>query len=409
MKVPIDMLNVTTGWGGTAGAGFSLNQNPGDCMAEYQTASLLIYVPPNSQGKTITKAISPSVSLAGCTEIVLSIWSRELKRTRLPNPAAYFYQITFDGVNYFMLPTNIAFSDVTFGINGWGPATQITIVPTSNNEDWLIISCCYALWDEQPLDILQGVQIGIEWALPQFLPSGGIPLGTIAACAAGATSVVPSFKTYLERGAVLLFTNGSVSETHQVGRYDEASGAVWFTSLFSGSSMVNAFSGASAYLLFPVQYGVQEQEAAVPGITLWTMAGRNSQDTEDVYQYEDSLSPAGAGAMRRTPWMQRYKVLIDCESRSHQNLALMGRIVRRFMAQNRVWINGRAHDVEYPDDAVYLEPKEGVVNIPKLQYELDVEIHEERAARVWAPAVSGNATITVTMSNPAPLGEPAIP
>jgi hypothetical protein len=389
MKTLIDSLSSVDGWSGPAGSSFSLNQHP-DYISEYGTNSLVIHIPANSMNQPVTKSFA-SIDLSKCTEVVLSIWSRELKRVNVNVPSDYFYKITFDGTHQFMLPTNLAFESVTFGINGWNAATQITITPTTNNEDWLIISGCYGLYDDIPLDIMVGMQMGLQNAVTRLLPNN-IPIGTVS-CPAGVSSVTPSATTYLDRGAVVYISDGVNSETHQVERFDESN--VWFTSLYDGKTTKFAHTVVPIQLTIPVVFGTMEKEAVVPCIAIWGMSQKTSQDTQDTLIVEDSMDPSGGAALRRMPWMQEFKMLVDCEARSNQVLAIAARAARMFLASSRVWINGRANEMPYPSDSVYIEPKEDVAMIPKLQYEIEIEVHEERAQRAWVNRVSGE-TLTYT-------------
>jgi hypothetical protein len=389
VKVTIDQLTAAGGWSGPAGSSFTLNQHT-DYIAEYLPASLIIHIPANSLGQSFTKSLG-TVDLSACTEIVMSVWSRELRRVNTNDPADYFYTIQFDGTHQFMLPTNLAFESVTFGINGWTSANQITIKPTTNAEDWIIISGCYGLWDDLPLDIMMGMQMGIQQAITTLLPNG-LAIGT-ASCLAGDASLVPSATTYLERGAVISITGGGHSETHQVERFDET--GVWFTSLFDGKTMLYPYTGGAVALTIPVRFGTMEKEAAIPSISIWGMAPKDNQDTQDTFIVQDSMDPTGAAALRRAPWMQNFTMIVDCEARSAQLLALASRCARMFLASSRCWINGRAHDMPYPEPSVYVDPEEAVAMIPKVQYTIEIEIHEERSVRVWAQPVTGQ-TLTYT-------------
>ena len=110
------------------------------------------------------------------------------------------------------------------------------------------------------------------------------------------------------------------------------------------------------------------------------------------------MAPDGSGALRRMPWMQNVKVLVDCEARQSQVLALAARCARVFLASSRVWINGRAHEMPYPDTGSYVEPEDAVVQIPKIQYEVEIEVHEERDVRTWLSPVTGQ-TLTYTQKS----------
>lgn len=390
MKVELDLFTSVTGWSG-AGVDFSLNDH-NKYIAEYQTKSLIIHVPAGSKGVAITKVLTP-VDISSCREIVLSLWSRCLPQVKMITPSDFNYTIQFDDTHIFMLPTSREFTTESFGIDGtWDVVDQITITPTTDKEDWLVLSCCYGVWDDTALDVMQGVVLGLEAAVKVVSPNG-LAIGTIS-CAAGAVSLHPSAQTWLEKGVSVYIEDGVNSETHQIERYDGVS--IWFTSLMDGKTIKHAHSIRPMFLKIPVNYGVMEKEATIPAITVWGMGSKNNQDRQDLEQIIDSLSPEGAGAVRRTTWSQKIPILIDCEARQHQLLALVASCARMFLSSNRVWINGRAHDLDYPDQGVYVEPKDSTVMIPKIQYALDVEVREEREYRTWMPAVTGQ-TLTYSI------------
>ena len=394
MKVTLDTLEVSTGWSGPVGATFTLNAHP-NYISEYLSNSLIIHIPAGSSGVAFTKSIGP-IDVSKCSEIVMSVWSRERKRVNTNDPSDFFYTVQFDASHVFMLPTNLDFESDTFGINGWASVDQITIKPTTNAEDWLIISGCYGVWDDFPLDVMEGAKLGLDHYVSMMAPNG-IPIGTFT-CAAGAKFIAPSSLSYLNRGAVVTLTDITHTETHQVDRFDEAAGTIWFTGLFDGPSMLYAYAGGTVGLAIPVQYGVLEQEAAVPGITIWGMATKDTQDTQDTFIVQDSMGPTGAASVRRMPWMQTFTIIVDCEARHSQTLALIARCARGFLASSKVWINGRHNEMPYPQDAVYIEPPEGIVMIPKMQYTVEIEVHEERDVRTWLSPVTGQ-TLTYTQKS----------
>lgn len=390
MKTVIDALDSTAGWSGPAGAEFTLNQVPG-FMSDYLQSSLLIHVPAGSAGKSFTKSVS--VPLGSADEIVLSVWSRNLKRVNVRQPSDYFYRVTFDGSHWFMLPTNVNFETDVFGVNGWSAVTQITVVPTTDREDWLLLSGCYAVREEMPLDVLQAVVDGINHYALSMMPSG-VPLAPTVTCAQGDEVLTLSSDDYLDRGAVLAVLDGGNTEYHQVGHRDGLT--VSFTDRYDGRAMKHAHSGAAVSLWLQASLGSREIEAVVPGISVWGMAPRSSQDVQDTYEVEDSIGPDGAASLRRAPWMQEYEVIVDCEARTAGILALLSRVARRFLSSSRIWINGMANELPYPEPAVYVEPEESAVMIPKLQFKVMVEVHEERDSRRWASA----AEVATTSFNP---------
>jgi hypothetical protein len=388
MLTPIDTLTSAAGWTGPVGATFTVNQVE-EFIANNLGASLVIYIPPNSLGQSFVKNVS--ASFPGASSIVLSVWSRQQRRATQNKPADYAYEIDFGGGNVFMLPTPMTFDAVDIGINGWTDASQIKIIPQTNNEDWLIISGCYAVTDEYPLDVYSGIQDGIRQALATFtLPTIGSKT-----LAAGATSVAFSpWPSFLERGAVLKFTDGTHTEYHQIQRWDES--AVQFTSLYDGQALKFSYAPASISLWIPVEYGVTEKEAVVPAITIWGLNPVPDQSSSDVGTIVDTFTPSGGAAVRKNVMQQTYEVLIDCEARQVQTLALLSRAVRWWLGGQSVWINARRNDLRIDWQTASVEPTEATIQIPKIQFRIEVDAFEERQARTFLPAFTTPAATFTT-------------
>jgi hypothetical protein len=59
----------------------------------------------------------------------------------------------------------------------------------------------------------------------------------------------------------------------------------------------------------------------------------------------------------------------------------MARVVREFIGGEKVYINGRKHDVRFDGPAVEQRPEVGFDVIPKLQYNILIEVSENIADR----------------------------
>jgi hypothetical protein len=390
MKTTIDTLIATTGWTGPAGAGFSVNNHPEYC-ADNLASSLLIHVPLNSLGLSFKKTISPSISLSACSEVVLTLWAR------LPfsadKPADYKYKISFDGTAWFLLPIVSGFNSISIAVHGFTAANRIEIVPLDNEENWLIISGCYGIAEDLPLDLMTGIKTGIELKIAEIAPSGILLLGAVAGTLNGETATA-SVDQHIGQGAVLVFGRGTArEEKHQVKEFDGS--VMSFTAAFSGIRLLYTHVADTIDLALPVAFGAREIEAFIPGITVWGEASEDAQDFSDIGEEIDTIGLDGAAATRRPGWLQGFHVLIDCEARGAWLLHMLARCVRRFIASSRVWVNGQAVEIIAKPTAAYIEPDESAVMIPKLQYDIAIALREERALRVYNVS-SGEAVVTVT-------------
>ena len=379
MKKTIELFTGTTGW--TLGSGMDVSSNGHkDFVADELGTSLIIHFP-GTIGLSATK--SAVVDVTGMTEIVFHTWSRYLRKLEYKVARDFAYTIDFGGGHIFYLPFFDGFTDVAIGINGWTGITQVKITALTDTEDWIILSGMYAVKDEYPLDVFAGVKSGIEAALSELSPSG-IATGRVT-CSAGDVSVqVTGVQDLVDRMAVLRIG----SELHQIQDFDGQS--IRFTSRFDGAAMLSSHASEQAYVALPVDYGVEEKEAAIPGVTVWGMAPYPNQDEQDIAVITDTFAIDGSVAERREIFMQEYPILIDCEARTPEVLVLLGRAVRWWSSSNKVWVNSRKHDMKYSDPPEVIEPEEGVEMYPKIQYLVRIEVHEERAKRTYVPAWTSN-------------------
>ena len=376
MKLQVEPFTSLTGWTFTGGASAQLNQHP-DLCADGLASSLIFHFP--ALGASATKTIT--VDATGYSELVLSLWSRNLKWMEGKDAA---YSIDFGSGHAFFLPTRGEFSDEAIGLNGWGSIIQVTVTALTAHDDYLCLSNLNAVRDEYPQDVFEGVRQGLLSAAATLAPSG-IITGKVT-CAAGDKSIMLTALDFVDRMAVLYVSDGASSETHQVERYD--GGKLWFTSRFDGQAMKYNHSAAQVYVSIVVDYGVAEKEAAIPGITVWGFAPSPEQTDQDVCEVHDTFGLDGTVAKRRTLFLQEYPILIDCEARHYQVLALLSRIARWFESSSVVWINGRRHDVLYSEVPTVVDPDESVEMFPKVQYTLKIQVREERDARSFLAPLS---------------------
>jgi hypothetical protein len=261
--------------------------------------------------------------------------------------------------------------------------------------------------DELPADIFLGIKEQLTYDMNAFYPritngvaSRGILIGTVSGTA-GATHInfSDSLK-YIERYAVVYITNGVVSETHQLDTNDETS--FFFTSLYDGQTLVNTLSGASVYLTLPCEFGLSEKEILLPGISVWGMAPEEVNHATKIEVTQDTFSTDGSLQERLAPVNFKYQIGIACEARQNSILAIMSQVVRRFIAREYFWVNGKRINIRNPLASVYVEPAEGYNEIPKIQYSFEVEVREEVYDRTTDEPTT-DVVITYNIGS-APLG-----
>lgn len=392
MTKEIDDLSVTTGW--TPGTGstmsVSLNEIP-DFIAGLNVAgSLILSTPTGNLNKTISN--SYTLDLTGYNEVVFHVWSRNKQNYGNDYNLAseYAYKIDFQKTtgmttthNYFYVPTFDGFNDVTLYINGITLVDKIEITALFDDDDYLIISNMVAVKDEIPVDIFRGVKekLSYEMELKYQSSTGGIMgkgiyLGTVSASAGDLTIYNINSYNYLDRYAVIYIDDGAGnSETHQLDNNDGQEYS--FTSLYDGKTILNNYNDASLYLICPVEYGSSEREIILPGVSVWGMSPEEVLRTNKIEEMRDTFVPGDTVYSRLTPVTFQYIIILDCEARNNELLALMSLACRSLIAKQFIWVNGKKLNLYPEGPGEYIEPVEGFNEIPKIQYRMRVEIKED--------------------------------
>ena len=146
-----------------------------------------------------------------------------------------------------------------------------------------------------------------------------------------------------------------------------------------------------------IRRGQYETEILLPGICISGMAptpidrGVKNETVLDSFR-EDKTVKERLGYQ-----VFRYDIQIDCEARNDQLIADMSLLVRRVIARNYVWVNGRKYQMVFQTDPAYIEAIDSYNQIPKLQFTAGIEVREERYDRVeLANATTINTTVTPT-------------
>jgi hypothetical protein len=394
MTKALEAFTSLTGW--VAGSGstisaYALNADP-DYIAGRLAASVVFKVPAGNLGKKISKTVS--VNLTGYDELVLSVWSRRKAGSEFNVASDFEYSIAIEGTKTFYLPTFHGFGQVTIALGTITAATKVEITALHNDEDYLILSGLYGVKEEMPLDVMQAVVDEIAYQATLIIPGGKL-IGT-SATVLNATNCAFSSMKFLDRYAVVSLAGTSGTETHQIDTYDEETGLCTFNSSYDGVKLLYTQT-AQARLLIPAVFGTTEKDLVAPGIAVWTMAPEPLHIESDVQREVDTFEVGGTFADRRDDMYLTWPILIDCESRHNETLALASRIVRMFLGRGAVYINARKYDFDWTENAVEVLPDSPVQTLPKVQYALDVIVRERREARQTLPEAD-TATLTVTIS-----------
>gem|GEM_PF-4842603 len=377
-------MDSITGWTGSTpeASVHGLNQIP-DYIAGLGNNASLIFKFSGALNQYVEKDVS--FDLTNYDEIVFWIWSRNKKRKGYDyqNSGDFAYKIEFGTGDEFYIPTSYMFTDITINISGITTIDKIKITCLHNNEDYLIVSSIMAIKDELPLDIFQGLKEQLEYDIGLHyskISSGvlnkGILIGSITGINSGDTSfILESGLPYAEKYAVIRFDDGINSEMHQIEKTDGTE--FFFNSMHDGVSFLNDYTSANIYLTIPVEFNLKEKEIILPGIAIWGMnpeeifRGSKIEEKRDTFKTDESVMS------RQDQAIFKYNILVDGEARHDYLIAQMNRVIRTMIAREFIWVNNKKIDIKPSGPSTYVDPIEGYNEIPKIQYELNLEVKEE--------------------------------
>jgi hypothetical protein len=154
--------------------------------------------------------------------------------------------------------------------------------------------------------------------------------------------------------------------------------------------------GATVYLQFPTWINPRQDDIRLPGLAIWGVTPEPILRGSKLDILRDSFLSDGSESKQRVEGqILRYAILIDCESRSDELIDIMTRVVRVLAAGEKLWINGRKHDIYFTGTPIELRPTQGIDIISKIQYSIDVEVKENINDRQAVPTTTTiNTTIT---------------
>ena len=374
MKLSVDPLTATTGWVVNAPSTVTVNTFP-EFIAGLNTQSLMFKFDILDGTRTAVKTYDPEIDVSDYEELIFSIWSLKFQGQRHIEASDFSYKITLNGSREYYIPTHDSFSDLTIYIRDIDSISSITFTPLHAITDWIIVSDMLAVLDEIPRDIYQAIQEHIEFHLYNLYGLGK-SVGLMTGSTGDAYMSVDGDEPWLERYSVVVIDDGVNRETHQIEENDGQ--MFWFNSMYDGSVLLNDFSDADVFLKFVTTFGQWEKEIILPGIVIWNMTPEPLLRGSKLQQVLDTFDITNDNFQsRREGQILRWDCLIDCEARMYELIADMSKAVRRFIQQEKLWINGRRHDIYFEGSPVEIVPTEQINVIPKVQYIVGVEMKED--------------------------------
>jgi len=394
MKKTIDNIDSLTGWTAQSGADISaykLNSNP-DFIADNLTGSVIFKFPEGNSGKYIEKTVS--VDITGYEEIVLWAWSRNKSGSSFNKTADYSYKIDFGGSESYYLPVKSPMGMIVIASSGITSISRIRITALHNDEDYLLLSSCVAVKEQNPYDAYVGLRTSIRAELAVKYPYG-IQLGTVTALTDETSIAISGTKDFLERYAVIKIKDDVNSEDHQILGNDETN--MSFSSLYDGKKILHDYIDANVYLQIPIEFGQDTVEIKLPSITITGMTpelirrGSALEDVWDTRKSDDTIQSRREGAIFK------YKFLLDCEARHDEMIAILSEIVRKFLAKETVWINNKKYRMVWEGIPTEIQPNEAFDIVPKMQFMFSIEMIEGLYARQTSvKIVDSNLTVDIS-------------
>lgn len=389
MTVTIDPLTDPSGWSAAGGAAVMPANTWPDFCAGGQSQSVLFSF---AAGKTpgtqyVQKTISFDASSA--EEVVFSCLSVRQGGEQFDQQSDFLYQIDFGDGKPYLFPTWGTFTHVTIPIALFGTTSlsRIRITYLGSNSDYLVISWMVANNEDFPIDVMTGVQTGLQAAFLQSFGQG-IAIGTVTGGAGDKQITVTGSYAFLQRYAVILISDGVNSETHQLSNVNGP--VAQLESTYDGGTLKYAHAGAQVYVSVPVQVARTEQSPPLPGIVVWSQEPEPILLGHDFQQTVICWGPSGPALLtegRNEKWI----VQIDATAVQGQAQAAAASVIRWWLSRHVVWVNGAKLEFTWRDRAEEIEPTDPVELIPKVQYTLEIEVREDVWLLPTPPAVAGTS------------------
>jgi hypothetical protein len=391
----VDKFDSLTGWVYSTGSphpsAYLLNDIE-EYIAGRNLHSVIFEFPAGCTGKYIGKP-SLSIDVTGYTELVFNTWSRERSGSSFLKVSDYQYKIKLATGSEYYFETRSDLSEVVIDITGLNTITEITITALHDELDYIVVSDMIAVKDEMPLDIFTAFKTHLDADIAVTYPYG-LLIGTLNNIYAGDKYIdFLGLQNFLARYSVIQIRDGTHSEIHHI--LSDEDGKYYFTSLYDGDTILYDYATANIYLTFPVEFGKTENDIILPSITIWGMTPEFIMRGAKLDTILDSFKVGGFPKSRREGQILKYNLLVDCEARQNEMVALLSMFVKNFIGKEYLWINGRMADVKFEGIPTELQPEQAYEIIPKIQYNISIEVKEELWERTSTALVT-SSTVTVT-------------
>jgi hypothetical protein len=374
----IDNFDSYLGWVGTGSGSFFLMNDHKEFIAGNLLQSTVLQF--KKANDTLTKTFNPPIDVSGYDEFVMNIVSTQKGNSDYKTASDFLYKISFGANKEFYLPAYKIFQDIQIDISGMPTPTieQIKITALADGIDELVLSYGIACKDEMPVDIFDGLKKQLDYEISIDDKMRSYLIGVISGKAGDKQIIFSDEIPWLDRYMTIRITDGVNTEYHTINDRNEPALSFNFLSINDGLTLSNDYTNAGVFVAFPVFYGTRQKEIQLPGIAVWTFESDHKFLANELDTIIDTWDISNDNMrIRQEGYFVDYPVIIDCEARHDELLAVMSTVIKRMMLKKIIWVNGRKITIDMIEAGKEVEPVAGFELIPKVQYKCIVQIKEE--------------------------------
>lgn len=325
-------------------------------------ASLQFTIPAGSYGKRISFDIADN---GEAIDLAFNACSLRLPVVQLQKEKQARYAIDIDGE---LLEVPIADFDTV--IIPYRPFDHFDIVILSDFADTLIVNNIRAVTDELPQDILRGF---LKMELPRY------PIGEISVTKGQRKIRLPDITNIVD-GTVI----GIGSHRHQIKGLVGDLATLEDTE--DGGQILGDFDGM-CYIETPIRIGFYDQDIKLPSVVLWFTSP--TPDLRAIRREEYRIFGEQAYIKTRTQF-EEWTVRLEVVGGSPEMTQAVATYVRRFLEENRIWINGKRFTFEWTDSAIDTEPSSYLDIQPSVAYNIKLSLQEDF---LWQTITKGSGRL----------------
>lgn len=325
-------------------------------------ASLQFTIPAGSYGKRISFDIADD---SEAIDLAFNACSLRLPVAQLQKEKQARYAIDIDG-ELFEVPI----ADFDTVIVPYRPFDHFDIVILSDFADTLIVNNIRAVTDELPQDILRGF---LQMELPRY------PIGEISVTRDQRKIHLPDI-TNINDGAIL----GIGSHRHQIKGL--VGNLATLEDTEDGGQILEDFDGVY-YLETPIRIGYYDQDLKLPSVVVWFTSP--TPDLRAIRREEYRIFGEQVYIKTRTQF-EEWTVRLEVVGGSPEMTQAVATYVRRFLEENRLWINGKRFTFEWTDSAIDTEPSSYLDIQPSVAYNIKLNLQEDF---LWQTVTKGSGRL----------------